>query len=323
MHRSLRRRGFTLIELLVVLAIIGILIALLLPAVQKVRDAANRTRCANNLKQLGLALHNYHGVHGVLPPALTLNTPKSTPPEYHTYWSWMARLMPFYEQDNLYKVADDWAHQPGPFYYWPWGHLGSGTPPNPGMAAPQKLLQCPSDGRTLLAVYTEDPKDVGGHPLYVAFTSYLGVNGTDLNAMDGVLYKDSNLRLSQITDGLSNTLLAGERPPSADLIFGWWFAGVGQQQIIGSYEKTGSADVVLGVRELNVTYRDGQCDRGPFHFRAGTLTDNCDQFHFWSLHAGGANFLLADGSTRFCAYTADPLLPALATRAGGEAAELP
>src|SRR5437763_4794011 len=103
MVRSARRPGFTLIELIVVIAIIALLVGLLLPAVQKVRDAANRIRCANNMKQIGLALHMYHDVEGQFPPSTNVNV------QSRLYWSWMARILPYVEQDNLYRAATTFA----------------------------------------------------------------------------------------------------------------------------------------------------------------------------------------------------------------------
>src|SRR5205085_193924 len=103
MVRRTGRPGFTLIELLVVIAIIGTLMGLLLPAVQRAREAANRTKCANNMKQQGLALHNYHDVHKFFPTGLDNYFNK------HWHWSWMAKILPFIDQDTIYKAADDWA----------------------------------------------------------------------------------------------------------------------------------------------------------------------------------------------------------------------
>jgi prepilin-type N-terminal cleavage/methylation domain-containing protein/prepilin-type processing-associated H-X9-DG protein len=310
--KSARRRGFTLIELLVVIAIIGILIALLLPAVQKVREAANRTKCVNNLKQIGLALHNYHDTNGTLPPGTNNWTPTSDPPSYHFYWSWMALILPFVEQQNLFKEADDFAHV-GTQWQNPYGE--NGQPANPAQYTPLPVYQCPSDNRVLVASLAGD--GIGGPlTLDVAFTSFLGVNGKNLNSRDGVLYLNSLVRFSEVSDGLSNTLFVGERPPSTDLEFGWWFDGAGQA--IGS-TNYGSCDVVLGTEELNRDY--SSCPRGPYMFKAGDLNNNCDQFHFWSLHPGGANFLFGDASVHFVPYTAASILSAMGTRAGGEAVE--
>jgi prepilin-type processing-associated H-X9-DG protein len=150
----------------------------------------------------------------------------------------------------------------------------------------------------------------------VAFTIYLGVEGISQFTQDGMLFLDSTVRLTDALDGLSNTLLVGERPPSTDEVWGWWYAGEGQG-------KDGSGDMVLGVRERN-TYIPGTCPKGPYHYGPGNLYNQCDCLHFWSLHpGGGANFLFGDGAIRFVAYSADPIMPALATRAGGEAVDLP
>jgi prepilin-type processing-associated H-X9-DG protein len=168
--------------------------------------------------------------------------------------------------------------------------------------------------------------------LSLALTTFLGVNGTDMSKLDGTFYWRSKVRFSQITDGSSNTIIVGERPPSTDLSFGWWFAGTGQSWDIHgtSYpESTGSGDVVLGVREFNVGYYSqppDNCPKGqanPYEFKPGNMHDPCDTFHFWSLHSGGANFLLGDGSVRFLPYTAAQILPALATRDKGETLMLP
>src|SRR5207253_1385089 len=114
---------------------------------------------------------------------------------------------------------------------------------------------------------------------------------------DGVLYLDSHVRWADITDGTSNTLLVGERPPSSDHRYGWWYAGWGQL-------KTGSAEMVLGVKELRDDPKYEACSPGPYTFQAGGGGNDCDTFHFWSLHLGtGANFLFADGSVRFLHYS--------------------
>jgi prepilin-type N-terminal cleavage/methylation domain-containing protein/prepilin-type processing-associated H-X9-DG protein len=313
-----RRPGFTLVELLVVIAIIGILIGLLLPAVQKVRDTANRAKCINNMHNIGLARHNYHGTYRSLPAGVdsdgtaSVNGDPNTPPgNYHDYWSWMAQLLPFVEQDGLYKIADAWARsgQPSELHWWPWGGfwLTPPTPPNPalGMIIPTWL--CPGDSRTL---QTADFTAAPGDQVVVAFTDYVGVNGTNSGSFDGVLYWRSLIRLTDILDGTSNTFMVGERPPSADLYYGWWFAG-------GGYDGSGTGDVVLGAQEYGYADSLG-CSHGKVGLQPGQLWEPCDQVHFWSMHTGGANFLLADGSARFVSYSANAVLPALVTRAGEE-----
>jgi len=320
MSHAKRRRGFTLIELLVVIAIIAILMGLLLPAVQKVRDAAARLKCQNNMKQMGLALHNYHDVTGTLPPGV-MNTSDA----YHPYWSWMAMIMPYWEQDNLYKQADTWAHGSTPYAYWPWGGfwLSPMSPANPALGAKVKVLICPADGRTETVL----PGSTAGINGSVAFTGYLGVAGLQGDNVNqgagddnGVLYMKSKIKLLDMSDGTSNTLMVGERPPSSDLYYGWWFAGAG-------WDGSGNGDVVLGARAHKYAASLG-CPTTKSGFQPGNINTFCDQAHFWSPHTGGGNFLLGDGSVRFVTYSADAnystlsatasAFTALSTRNGGE-----
>ncbi len=291
------RRAFTLIELLVAIAIISVLIGLLLPAVQKVRQAAARMSCQNNLKQIGLALHHFHDIDAAFPTGVT----SARPGEPYPRMAWPARLLPFLEQEPLWRATDGaYQYQPVPFV----------NPPHVGFGTPVRVFSCPMDGRT------SDPQPTHQN-LRAALTSYVGVLGTTYDRTDGVLHVDSRVRIADILDGTSNTIMVGERPPSADCWYGWWYAGFGQAG-------TGSGDMLLGARERNFggPYVSG-CPPGPYRFQAGRLSEQCDLFHFWSLHPGGAHFLFADGSVRFLAYDADAILPALATRAGGETVSLP
>ncbi len=308
---SSRVKAFTLIELLVVIAIIAVLIGLLLPAVQKVREAAARLRCQNNLKQIGLALHSYHDANDALPPAI-----KESYPQDSMQWiSWLARILPYVEQDAIHRdMMAAFASQP----------LGGKNPfnsnPHKHIATVLDIFKCASDGRQYQAKYA------GGYT--VAFTGYLGISGRDVRSMDGMLHWGSRVRLTDVTDGTSNTLMAGERPPSYDLVMGWWYAGAGQWDYNYSpVRNTGSLDVTMGISEINLqTSGDPEmtaCPRGPYQFGPGSIQNACDQFRFWSLHSGGSNFVAADGSVRFITFASAAVLPAMATRNGGESVSLP
>lgn len=292
-----RPAGFTLIEVVVVLAIVVIFVGLLLTGVQSARQAAARASCANNVRQLTLALHLYHDSSDRFPPGMVGRRKMA-----NRYMSWGTQVLPYIEQTPRWDESIR-AYATNPAFFMP--------PIHPGLSSPNKAFACPLDGRVTVAQpYMH---------FTVALSSYLGVSGANQFAPTGVLYADSGTRLTDITDGTSSTLLIGERPPSPNFEFGWWYAGVGQNE-------TGSADGVLGVAEFNQnegrpTYRG--CPRGPYTYRPGNPNSLCSTFHFWSLHANGGNFAFADGSVRFLAYSADTVLPALATRAGGEIAMIP
>jgi prepilin-type N-terminal cleavage/methylation domain-containing protein len=295
MQRS--SRGFTLVELLVVIAIIGILVALLLPAVQAAREAGRRTQCLNNLKQQALAMHTFHDTYKRFPSAHQIDcawyssfqceTPvggyKSGTgyPEEGPFWSWSMAIAPFIEMSNIHEAADHSA--------WPWWQtMPDGTWLNEFRCA---TFVCPSDVRGRL-VWTD-----GTHR--VALTSYLAVSGRnqfkEAGGQDGIVYVNSAVPMAGISDGTSNTLLIGERPPSNNLLYGWQWAGAGE------FPHFGATDVVLGVFE-----RPLSPSAQPDFYRRGSVIDPLDlhRYHFWSLHPGGGDWALADGSVRFIAYEA-------------------
>jgi prepilin-type N-terminal cleavage/methylation domain-containing protein/prepilin-type processing-associated H-X9-DG protein len=294
--------GFTLIELLVVIGIIGVLFGLAFAAIQIARASALRSQCSNNLRQIGLALHHHHDTQGAFPSGVSYQGGMDP----FLFMSWQARLLPFLEQQDLWNATVQAFAQSRRF---------SENPPHVGFATLVPVYSCAADSRT--GEVAEAPLQFGSaETVRVALTAYLGVEGVDQSELDGTLYVDSHTRMADIRDGTSNTLLVGERPPSADKSFGWWYGGAGQNL-------DGSADEVLGVREFNTGNNATGCPPGPYHFRPGSITNQCDVFHFWSLHPGGAHFLLADGSVHFLSYSADSVLPALSTRAGGEKADVP
>jgi prepilin-type N-terminal cleavage/methylation domain-containing protein/prepilin-type processing-associated H-X9-DG protein len=288
------RRGFSLVELLVVLATLGVVVGLTLSAVQKVRAAAARTRCQNNLRQLALALHQYHDRQLALPAGFT---PDGGPNSMRL--SWHARVLPEIEQDALWQsiVRAD-ATDPAPYT--------SDFPPHRAIQrTPVAAFFCPAIPGAQVTV----PPDT---QLVIAFTSYMGANGTDRFAGNGALFFRSAVRLTDVSDGTSSTLLIGERPPPPNGLYGWWYGGIGD-------DGRGNVEVILGAGELNASpLGSGGCPFGPYAFRSGDFRDDCARFHYWSAHPGGANFAFVDGGVRFLAYSVADILPALATRAGGE-----
>jgi prepilin-type N-terminal cleavage/methylation domain-containing protein/prepilin-type processing-associated H-X9-DG protein len=292
-----RRKGYSMVELLVVISIIGILLGLLLPAVQQGREAAARVQCQNNMRQIGIALHNYHDSHGHLPPGQPKN---QDDPNYSLTWD--ALILPQIDQGPLWAQTER-AFQTRP--RWPYDN-----PPHVALATVVKTYVCPDDGRLFSPITDRDG-------VTAAYTSYLGVRGG--GRADGVLgIRPKGINLTSITDGTSQTLMVGERPPPDTLQAGWWYsrtrAGGGVWGVLYGPDDAIATD--------GSTTPTDPC-RGPFRFGPGRTSNPCDRHHFWSLHPGGANFLFADASVHFMLYSAQPIMIALGTRNGGEVVALP
>jgi prepilin-type N-terminal cleavage/methylation domain-containing protein len=268
------RRGFTLIELLVVIAIMSILIALLLPAVQQAREAARRAQCKNNLKQIGLALHNYHETYSVLPSGWIGVDPATRRPDVEGMngFGWGSMLLPPMDQTPLFNQFN---FQVG------LADAVNLTARTTDLAA----FRCPSDngpGQWSILAVSDGTTRLAG----LALSTYVGCFGTleidscegrpppFVCAGDGVFYHNSRIRFADVPDGLSTTLFIGERKTDAKQ--GWYSTWTG---VIPGGTKA-------AIRVLGTT------DHTPNH--AASHIDD-----FSSHHVGGAHFLLGDGSVRF------------------------
>jgi len=263
----MQRRGFTLVELLVVIAIIGVLVALLLPAVQAAREAARRSSCSNNLKQIGLGLHNYHDTHLRFPPGY-MNGPGS-----QSQWGWGTFLLPFVEQDNLFEQlapGNRTLHQ----------LLNNAGDRDLAKSVVDSFI-CPSDPGGDLA---HADRDLNG--FQPSKSNYIGCGGFwDVHqANNGLLYEASSVRFRDITDGTASTIAVGER--DSRCYDGAW---CGMRNPDGSGPR--GADGCIGrvsmvINNPNDTFSNGNCAEG-----------------FSSQHPGGAQFTFADASVHFLSET--------------------
>jgi prepilin-type N-terminal cleavage/methylation domain-containing protein/prepilin-type processing-associated H-X9-DG protein len=322
-----KRQGFTLIELLVVIAIIAILIGLLLPAVQKVRDAANRMSCSNNLKQLGLAAHNYHGAFGKFPPGTNLSPrptgtaaggqPFSRPQVVGQAFSFFEALLPYVEQDNIYRQLN--LTVPNNFNkgkYDSQYNTGNCDSLNAPGATIVKTFLCPADTGEKQTNWTS-----GGKTFTFGANSYGGNAGsvsffTNSMTQDGVFYINSDIAIADITDGTSNTVLFGERyrrdptydriygPPTFDQRSGWAWSNT-----LGGFDYLFGAAVPINWLMPETLTAD-----------PGFVYEDLRMNAFGSGHTGGANFCFGDGSVKFLPNsTPQTILQLLCVRNDGKA----
>ena len=299
-NRIRKRIGFTLIELLVVIAIIAILIALLLPAVQQAREAARRTQCKNNLKQIGLALHNYHDVHSRFPPGSFWNAVNAG--ATYQQGSMLTHILPYLEQSTIFNQI--------PFNNPPGGDINNTVMPNGSLMRVSVNVPayiCPSDtagsnfnGLSTVQNYAGSKgasnagSPTGGNPAGTppcadAFLSY-NKPGGGANGVAGPFYRNNQCdSMRDITDGLSNTIFVGEVRPecSNHMRQGWLASNNGQGMASTLYP--------INLNTCNDAVSSG----------CNWSNNWTNEFGYRSRHVGGAQFLFGDGAVRFLSENID------------------
>jgi len=304
--RSPRRRGFTLIELLVVIAIIAILIALLLPAVQQAREAARRTQCRNNLKQIGLALHNYHDAHGIFPPASIYTYPNRGGGDVASNYTWIAMILPYLDQAPLYNSIN--FQQP----------LFNQTASNgePIYSTLISSMLCPSD----TGYGAANPHNIG-------WSNYAGSEGYDWHQrpghrLVGMFEILTPIRVRDVQDGTSNTIAVGEVTAHGYTGGAIRTSGTGEPRRGNSgvfrsllMAPHSSSDVNVGPLLDPEGNQRGAGSGAGFWWKASPHAFQATYLAAWgpnaqwhgpsSPHTGGAHFLLADGAVRFITENID------------------
>jgi prepilin-type N-terminal cleavage/methylation domain-containing protein/prepilin-type processing-associated H-X9-DG protein len=327
------RRGFTLIELLVAIACIALLIGLLLPAIQRAREAANRIQCANNLKQLGIAMHHYHDVHKSFPAGYEKKVSPSHPDvsAYLFRWSAHAKLTPFLEQTTIYNALD----LANPLFLDP----DRSVDPRNVLGVSQRLpvFLCPSDDGTPFVPIAPPPEDRKFGPTNYAGCIGSGGNGSPRENADGIVFINSRVRIADIIDGTSHTALMSETllglggsslssPPSPRetplvYLFRTERAAMSPEVCAPKAE-----DGYLWHTDGSSKWADGEvyCTLYDHGYPPNSPLWDCISLdHNWraarSRHPGGVNLLLADGSVRFVSNQVElSTWHALGSRAGRE-----
>lgn len=314
---SRRARAFTLIELLVVVAIIGVLISLLLPAVQYAREAARRTQCANHLKQMGLAIHNYADIHDVFPPGYVSLWDTRLGEDTGPGWGWACFLLPLLERSEIYDAVNfdrniEWAEN------------------ETVRVRSVQVYLCPSDDMPHRWMSTREGVFVtqGGDTIHNVFkiaetagANYVGVYGIGEPGVngDGVFYRNSNTGVRDISDGLAQTMLVGER--SRRLNYGRGFATWTGSITAAALFSCGGAIDPDAPPGQNGCWKEDPCGMTLGHTGEGNGpgSDDGDTNQFLSEHGWGCHFLFGDGHVRYLHGSIDyNLYKALSTRDKGE-----
>lgn len=309
------QRGFSLIELLVVIAIIAILVSLLLPAVQAAREAARRMQCRNNLKQIGIAMHNYHNSHNTLPPgnfdtiANWANLPPCSGQPVGSLGSrqasWMQRILPYIDQENLYDSFVDQMNS---------GSVAANQYTNAGTVIP--TLMCPSDPANPKTVNISALIHFSGNYVMCAGSQYWGNDPNDPCASlqrNGLFYTVSKVQFKDVADGLSNTIMGSELVLVPDDL------ATPQRDWRGRYYQALLGGPLFSTREPPFweDSLDGACRNVPY---APCDPTNGDvNIHARSYHAAGVNSVFGDGAVRVISESVDQsVYQKLGTRAGRE-----